>query len=120
MVQIIEINKKKFAPATAQQKEETKEKIRKMQKEGDKWVKGMFEFVDAGGGWLDFSYRYFPGEGIKTVKIIHGEICDLPMIVVKHLNNVYKKVRVMPDNLDKGKSVVTKTSRCRFTPMDVM
>ncbi len=120
MVQVIEINKRKFAPASDQQKLETKEKIKKMQKEGDKLVKGMFEFVDAQGGWLDFSFRYFPGEPIRTIKIIHGEICDLPMILVKHLNNVYKRVRTMPDNLDKGAPVVTKISRCRFTPMDVM
>lgn len=120
MVQILEINKKKFAPASAQQKEETKEKIKKMQKEGDKMVKGMFEFVDAQGGWLDFSFRYFPGEPVKTIKIVHGEVCDLPMILVKHLNNVYKKIRMAPDNYDKDRPVVTKTSRCRFTPMDVM
>ena len=119
-MQITEINKKRFAPASAQQKEETKKKIAAMQKEGDRMVKGMFEFVDAQGGWIDFSFRFFPGESTKTIKIIHGEICDLPMILVKHLNNVYKKVRMMPDNLDSGKGTVTKISRCRFTPMDVM
>lgn len=118
-MQIIELNKKKFAPATPQQKADVEEKIRKMRKEGERMVKGMFEFVDAQGGWLDFSFRYFPGT-IQTIRITHGEVCEIPMILVKHLNNVYKKVRVMPDNLDTGKAVMTKISRTRFTPMDVM
>lgn len=119
MVQIIEINKKRYEPCTAQQKIETAERIKKMRKEGEKPIKGMFEFIDAQGGWLDFSFRYFEGP-IQTIKIIHGEVCELPTILVKHLNNVYKKVRMMPDNLDLGKPVVTKISRCRFTPMDVI
>jgi hypothetical protein len=119
-MQVIEINKKKFAPASAQQKAEVEEKIKKMRKEGEKLVKGMFEFVDAQGGWLDFSFRYFPGDPIRTIKIIHGEVCDLPTILMKHLNNVYKKVRVMPDNLDGGRATVTKISRTRFTPMEAM
>jgi len=120
-MQIIEINKKKFAPATPHQKAEVEEKIKKMRKEGEKLVKGMFEFVDAQGGWLDFSFRYFPGDPIQTIKIIHGEICEIPTILMKHLNNVYKKIRTMPDNLDAGKKgVVTKISRTRFTPMDAM
>lgn len=118
-MQVIEINKKKFAPASPQQKMEVEEKIKKMRKEGEKMIKGMFEFVDAQGGWLDFSFRYFPGP-IQTIKIMHGEVCEVPMILVKHLNNVYKKVRMMPDNLDTGRPVVTKVSRTRFTPMDVM
>lgn len=119
-MQVLEISKKRLSPASAQQRAEVEEKIKKMKKEGEKLVHGMFEFVDAQGGWLDFSFRFFKDDPIRTIKIIHGEICDLPMIVVKHLNNVYKKVRVPPENLDKGKSSVTRISRCRFTPMDMM
>lgn len=109
-----------MAPATAEQKEEAKKKIKQMQKEGEKLRKGMFEFIDAGAGWLDFDYRFYPGEPVIRIKISHGEICDLPMDVIKHLNNVYKKVRVPRENADGGVDKVMKTSRCRFTPMDVM
>lgn len=119
-MQVIEISGKKYAPASAEQKEAAKQKILKMQREGEKLRKGVFEFVDAGAGWLDFDYRFYPGEPIRRVKITHGEICDLPMDLVRHLNNVYKKIRVPKQNQDGGMDEVTKTSRCRFTPMDVM
>lgn len=119
-MQVIEINRKKFAPCTPAQKAEVEERMKKMRKEGEKLVKGMFEFVDAQGGWLDFSYRFFPGDPIRTIKINHGEICDVPMIVAKHLNNVYKKVRTPPSNADMGRPTVTKISRTRFTPVDML
>ena len=115
-----EISKKKFAPASESERAKSKTMMEKLRKEGDKMIKGMFEFIDAQGGWLDFSYRFFPGEPVRTVKIIHGEICDVPMILAKHLNNVYTKVRVLPENLDKGGMSFTKRSRTRFTPMDML
>jgi hypothetical protein len=119
-LQVIEISGKKFAPASSEQKEEVKQRIKKIQKEGEKLRKGMFEFIDAGSGWLDFCYRFYPGEPIRRVKITHGEICDLPSDVVKHLNNCYKKVRMVREKADEGVDQVMKTSRCRFTPMDAM
>jgi hypothetical protein len=119
-MQVIEINRKKFAPPSESQKTEVAEKLKKLRKEGEKMIKGMFEFVDAQGGWLDFSYRFFPGDPIRTVKINHGEVVDIPMILAKHLNNVYKKVRCLPDNADKGRGAITKISRTRFTPMDML
>lgn len=116
---------KRYTPATAQQRVEVEEKIKKMRKEGEQLVKGMFEFVDAQGGWFDFDYRFFPGEPIVRIKIIHGEIVDVPRIVAKHLNNVYKKVRVpSPQRDESGNPVkggtLTKISRTRFTPVDIM
>lgn len=120
-MQIQQISKKKFAPASTEQKEETKKAIAKLQKEGEKMRKGIFEFVDAQGGWLDFSLRLYPGEPISRYRINHGEIVEIPMDLVRHLNNVYKKVRVMNPSTDNGKGdTITKISRCRFTPMDVM
>jgi hypothetical protein len=105
------------------------EREKKLRKEHEKLVKGMFEFVDAQGGWLDFSYRWFKGEDIKTIRLIHGEICELPMGIVRHLNNTYKKIRRMAaDSPDKaadlamgGKATTyTTQSRIRFTPMEAM
>ncbi len=119
-MQVKEISKKRFAVASESEKAKSKQLMEKMRKDGERMVKGMFEFVDAQGGWLDFSYRFFPGEPIRTVKITHGEVCDVPLILAKHLNNVYKKVRKMPDNLDQGGCSVTKISRTRFIPMDML
>lgn len=124
-MEVREINRAKYNPATAEQREDAKRRIKQMQKEGEKLVKGIFEFVDAQGGWLDFNYRFFPGEPTRCVRINHGEIVDLPMILVKHLNNVYKKVRVANNQMTEdgrfiGAPSVTKISRTRFTPMDVL
>jgi hypothetical protein len=124
-MQVKEINVHKFRKPSESEKALAKDKMDKMQKEGEKLVKGMFEFIDAQGGWLDFSYRFFPSEPCRTVRITHGEIVDLPMILVKHLNNLWKKVRKMAPELDEnGKptrpEVIERISRCRFTPVNMM
>lgn len=124
-MQILEINPHKYKAPTEKQRLEVKEKIEKMRKEDAKLVRGMFEFVDAQGGWLDFSYRFLPGEAIRVVRINHGEIVDLPMSLVRHLNNVYKKVRIPNSQMTEdgrfmGPPTIQKYSRTRFTPMDVM
>jgi len=105
-------------------KEKFDEKLKVLRKEHDKLVKGMFEFIDAQGGWLDFSYRFFPDSPIQTFRFIHGEICEIPMGIVKHLNNIKAKVRKM-NNLElaaNGKAPISYEvrSRVRFTPMEVM
>jgi hypothetical protein len=104
----------------------TEEMIKKMRKEHEKMVKGMFEFVDAQGGYLDFSYRIFKDDPLMVIRLIHGEICDLPMGIVKHLNNCVKKIRVMQPMGEKKDgtrgipNTVMKQSRVRFTPMEMM
>ena len=115
-----EISKRKFAPASESERAKSKTMMEKMRKEGEKQIRGMFEFIDAQGGWLDFSYRFFPGEPIRMIRISHGEIVDVPMIVAKHLNNIYNKVRILPENMDKGGTTFTKRSRTRFTPMEML
>src|SRR5215467_6113610 len=107
-MQIQEVRSRMVCTLTAEQKAKAAEKIKKLQKEGEKLINGIFEFVDAQGGWLDFSYRFYPGEPIRTVKITHGEQVDIPMDLVRHLNNVYKKVRIMKEKADGGKDIVTK------------
>ncbi len=107
--------------------------LKKKRADDDKIVKGMFEFTDAGGGWLDFAYRFYKGAPIQCIKIYHGEIVDLPMGIVRHLNNTYKKIRTfgsgklganglpeggMLQGSGKVPTSFMKTSRCRFVPMD--
>ncbi len=120
-MEIKEIHKRghvKMAP------ERYEELVKKKRKEDDRLVKGMFEFVDAQGGWLDFSWRYYKDEPIRTFKIVHGEICELPMGIVKHLNNCVRKVRTLgaiQNPQSRGvPQTLTKISRMRFTPMDLM
>ncbi len=124
-MEIREINSQKYKLPSEAEKTKAKDKMEKMRKEGEKMVKGMFEFLDAQGGWLDFSYRFYPGEPIRTVRINHGEIVDLPMCLVKHLNNIWKKVRMPNRQMAESGTIgaypiVERISRTRFTPMDVM
>lgn len=119
-MQVVETRARTISTLTADEKLKSAEKIKKLQKEGEKLRRGIFEFPDAQGGWIDFSYRFYPGEPVRTVKITHGEIIEIPTDLAKHLNNVYKKVRLMRENADQGQDLVTKTSRTRFIPLDIV
>lgn len=118
------IIKKKTADA-----EKSKELINKMRKEHDKLVLGKFEFIDAQGGFLDFCYKIFPNENIKTYRLHHGEEVEIPLGMVKHINNTVKKVRKYHHDepskaaLIEGRGVPSTyevQSRCRFTPKDML
>jgi hypothetical protein len=120
-MEIRELHKKKTNTMLATERDEL---VKKNRKEDDRIKKGMFEFLDAQGGWLEFAYRKYPGEPIQMIKLIHGEICDLPMGIVKHINNTKRKVRrysmeLAPAGGRPVRSFET-VSRCRFTPMDVL
>lgn len=105
-------------------KEKYDELVKKLRKEHEKPVKGMFEFLDAQGGWLDFAYRFFKDDPLYTIRLNHGEITELPMGIVKHLNNTKKKIRKMDGQYDPTTRGVPRTyevqSRVRFTPIDVL
>ncbi len=117
-MQIIEYTKKKAPNVAPDKVDEMKKKLRK---EHDKMVKGRFEFVDAQGGWLEFTYRFFKEDPIMYIKLVHNEITELPMGIVKHLNNTYKKIRKM--SMEQGPRGVGTTfetqSRIRFTPVEM-
>jgi len=114
-----EYNKRQINRSTPEKYEEL---IKKLKKEHEKPVKGIFEFVDAQGGYLEFSYRFFKDDLIMSFKIFHGESVELPMGVVKHLNNTMKKIRTPSNSIDENGKIptFTKTSRVRFTPLDVI
>ncbi len=120
-MEVRELNKK---PKNSLPPAERDELVKKMRKEDDKIVTGMFEFLDAQGGWLEFAYRKYPGEPIQMIKMIHGEICDLPMGIVKHLNNTKKKVRRYSMELPATGQRIPRSyetvSRVRFTPTNVL
>ncbi len=110
--------------------EVAKELMDKLRKEHEKMVKGKFEFVDAQGGWLEFNYRFFPEDMLVTYKFVHNEICEIPMGLVKHLNNTVKKIRNfgINDGSERGNqlpdrglpSTYDSNSRVRFTPLSVL
>lgn len=102
-----------------------KEMMNELRKEHAKLVKGKFEFIDAQGGFLEFNYRFFPEDLLVTYKLVHDEVCEIPLGLVKHLNNTKKKIRKF--GLDQGgqlperglPSTYEAVSRIRFTPIDM-
>lgn len=103
-------------------KEEMEKKVKELRKSHEKMVKGKFEFIDAQGGWIDFYYRFFPSDPIMTITLVHGEVCELPMGIVKHINNTVKKIRKISPVMKETDRGVPSTyeiqSRIRFTPVD--
>jgi len=126
-MQVKEIQRKKTIKSDPLK---TKEMMDKLRKEHSKLVKGKFEFTDANGGWMEFNYRYFPEDLLMTYKFVHGEICEIPMGIVRHINNTVRKVRTfgLNDGSERGNmlpdrglpSTYEKTSRIKFVPLDVM
>jgi hypothetical protein len=105
-------------------KAEVDEMIKKMRKEDEKLVKGHFEFVEAEGGTFEFTYRIYPGEPIQHYTFVHGEECEIPLGIVKHLNNTKKKIR-KHGNYEQsraGSVILPKpydtVSRVRFVPSE--
>lgn len=107
-------------------KVEVDEMIKKMRKEDEKPVRGMFEFTEAEGGYFSFAYRFYPGEPIQMYTLIHGEICTLPMGIVKHINGTKKKVRryanveQTPHGPIKQPNTYDTISRVRFVPYEFL
>lgn len=122
-MRVIELQKKmnNFKP-----KAEVDEMIRKMKKEDEKLVKGQFEFTEAEGGFFSFSYRIYPGDQIQTFQLLHGEICTIPMGLVRHLNGTkrkiarYSNVEQASDGPIKPLRQYETISRVRFTPYDYL
>lgn len=104
-------------------KTETEDMIKKARKEGEKMVKGLFEFTEAGAGFFQFSYRFWPGEPIRTVSINHGEIVEIPLELVKHINGTKRKIKKFAE-WDQANPTMARTyekeSRIKFTPTDYL
>ena len=77
--------------------EQSKDRMEKARKEYYKMVKGRFEFQDAPGGVLTFAHRVFPEDLLVTYTFRHGEICEIPAGLARHLNNCVKKIRTFQD-----------------------
>jgi len=97
---------------------DAKELLKQMRKEHDKLLKGKFEFPDVGAGFIEFPYRVFPEDLLVSYKFVHGEVCEIPQGIVKHINNTVKKVRTFSTGaLVRGlPSTFEAESRIRFIP----
>lgn len=122
-MRVIEAGRKK---TNTKPRAEVEDMIKKMRKEDEKMVKGQFEFVDAEGGFFEFTHKIYPGDAIRTYYLVHGEICEIPMGLVKHLNGTRKKIRRYKD-VEQSSTGAVRTprtfetsSRVRFVPVDYL
>ena len=121
MVQVIEIGVKRKNTMPQDQRLAL---IKKCRDEDEKMINGKFEFLDAVGGFFEFSYRKYPGQPLMVIKLVHEEVCDLPRGAMKQINGSVQKIRRYDMNLPwdgkKPPRTFTTKSRVRFTPMDYL
>lgn len=115
-MQVLEVVKKNYKKASDEEKVKAKELMEKNRKEDQKLVRGKFEFIDARGGWLEFNYRKYPGEPILFLKVMHGEVCDMPIGIVKHLRSCVHKIKKPTFDLQGVLQNQETLSRVAFTP----
>lgn len=122
-MKIVDLQKKMV---NTKSRTEVEEIIKKMRKEDEKPVKGQFEFTEAEGGFFSFAYRIYPGEPIQMYTFVHGEICTVPMGIVKHLNGTKKKIRrytnveQQPNGPVRAPREFETISRVRFVPYEYL
>jgi len=63
------------------------ENLKKLHDEDSKIVKGRFICHEPKGGSVKFSFRKYKEDPVKTYTLFDGKEYELPLAVVKHLNN---------------------------------
>lgn len=122
-MKVIEFSRK---AKNSKPKAEVEAMIKAMRKEDERMVKGMFEFTEAEGGFFMFNYRIYPGDPIRTIQLLHGEICEIPMGIIKILHgskkkiSTYMNVEQAANGPIKPPREVKKTSRLKFTPSEYL
>jgi hypothetical protein len=125
----MEVNefKGKFMPGKLSDERKAKAfaKIKELRKRGEKLVKGKFSFIHAPGGMFEFGYKFFKGEPVRSILITDGEICEVPLEVAIHLNNIAIKIPVVAIDMKVpyskrfgGHKTYKKESRVSFIPSE--
>lgn len=95
--------------------------ISEMRQEDAKKVKGVFRCFSPPGGNVEFYFRKYKGDPIEKYTLNDGETYELPLGVVKHLNeNCYEedKAFLLDANGDKIRGAGKKNFRFSFTPSE--
>jgi hypothetical protein len=83
-------------------------------------VRGKFIYHEVPGGQLDFPFRKYAGDPIKTYSLKDGQIYELPLGVAKHLNKnvAYPNYSFVSED-GKQKSKITQyIRRCSFQSLE--
>jgi hypothetical protein len=96
------------------------DKIERMRKEESKLVKGIFQDNELKNGSIKFSFKKYRGDPIMTYELKDGEEYELPLSVVRHLNNdcAYHDHHFILDSKGNPTKSVRKTHRFSFKPLE--
>ncbi len=89
-----------------------------------KKVKGIFRDLEVKGGRLQFAFKKWQGEDIQNYDLRDGQEYELPMGVIKHLNNLhytedsYSKDLLSADGVPVKNPNPKKVTRFSFQPKE--
>jgi len=101
--------------------EEPKDAFDAERKADAKKIKGIFRDLEVKGGTLNFFFKKWPGDEIMPYSLTDGQEYDLPVGVIKHLNNIhyiedsYSKDLITTDGRPMKNPNPKKVSRFSFT-----
>jgi len=112
MAQQLEMKKEKFSPIENLNFQREKER---------EIVRGIFRFHELPSGQLQFVFRKYKGDELKTYTLVDGETYSIPLGVAKHLNTNCWYPSYNYKNDDQGRPVTTiseKIRRCSFQSLE--
>jgi len=99
----------------------TDEEMRRDREKDHKIVKGIFRCYEPRGGSLTFSFKKYKGDDVLKYTLVDGEICEIPLMIAKHLNQncCYPRHSHVLDadgkpSVDVGKKI----QRCSFESLE--
>lgn len=86
-------------------------------------IRGQFHFHEVRGGTLNFVFKMYDGEPVEKYKLTDGQICTLPLGVVRHLMTsgkypVYKHEKVIEHDEELFYAFSHWMYRYSFSPTD--
>ena len=118
-----ELTKKIVVPKEKDRKDRLARKLAIEKEKEQKMVRGIFRNLEIKGAGLKFAFKKYPGEPVVTYDLKDETIYDLPLSVVKHLNNDcwYPEHGHSVDEEGRPKVKLTrKIRRFSFSPTDFM
>lgn len=97
------------------------EQMRKMREKDHKMVKGIFRCFEPRGGSMTFSFKKYKGDDVLKFTLIDGDVCEVPLMVAKHLNQDCSypvHSHVLDANGNPSIQVGKKVQRCSFESLE--
>ena len=96
----------------------TSEKLKKAHEEDSRMVKGRFTCHDPKGGSVKFSFRKYKEDPVRHYNLVDGMEYELPVGVIKHLNNCGWEIHAHLLDKDGNPFVGTGKKEHRFSFQD--